>query len=144
MDEMVKNAIDARKNSLYTAYDVKGEDTKKIEELFSRIEDFGESCSDFQDFETKFADSPLNGEYIGLFTELSRTCTPAGFDKKTIAKGTAQSAAETVINMAESQAGATTAAFSQKVMDKLRDTPYADVESVVNAKSLIGRFIKKK
>ena len=45
----------------------------KIDELFARIEEFGKTCKDYADFETQFASSPLNQEYINLFTEVATT-----------------------------------------------------------------------
>ena len=75
MNELVKSCIDGRRNAIYTAYDVNNEDTKnKVEDLFKRIEEFGASCSDNTDFEAKFAASPLNQEYIDIFTLVATTC----------------------------------------------------------------------
>jgi hypothetical protein len=75
MNDLVKASIDGRKQSFYTAYDINNDNIKnKIEDLFKRIEEFGSSCTDSADFETKFATSPLNQEYINLFTEVATTC----------------------------------------------------------------------
>ena len=77
MNEYVKYSIDGRKNAFYSTYDIKDEEIKrKIEDLFSRIEAFGETCVDAQDFEAKFAASELNQEYISLFTEVATKCAP--------------------------------------------------------------------
>ena len=77
MNDLVKTSIDGRKNAIFSAYNVTDQSIiDKINELFSRINEFGESCTDNMDFETKFATSPLNQEYIGLFTEIATTCTP--------------------------------------------------------------------
>lgn len=77
MNEYVKYSIDGRKNAFYSAYDIQDDEIKrKIEDLFSRIEAFGETCSDAQDFEAKFAVSELNQEYINLFTEVATKCAP--------------------------------------------------------------------
>ena len=70
----VETAIKGRKDAFFTAYDIKNEDTKhEIDVLFERINEFGKSCSDYADFETKFATSPLNQEYIALFTKVATT-----------------------------------------------------------------------
>lgn len=70
----VETAIKGRKDAFFAAYDIKNEDIKhEIDTLFERINDFGKSCSDYTDFETKFATSPLNQEYIALFTKVATT-----------------------------------------------------------------------
>ena len=77
MNDLVKNSIECRKNSIYAAYNITEQGiVEKIEDLFKRINEFGESCVDSMDFETKFASSTLNQEYIQLFTEIATTCAP--------------------------------------------------------------------
>ena len=77
MNDLVKVSIDSRKNSIFNAYNVVDQGLiEKIEDLFKRINEFGESCTDNLDFETKFASSQLNQEYIQLFTEIATSCTP--------------------------------------------------------------------
>ncbi len=77
MNDLVKTSIDGRKNAIFSAYNVTEQSIiDKINDLFRRINEFGESCVDNMDFETKFATSSLNQEYIGLFTEIATTCTP--------------------------------------------------------------------
>ena len=77
MNDLVKNSIDSRKNAVFSAYNITDQSIiDKIEDLFKRINEFGEGCTDTMDFETKFAVSPLNQEYIGLFTEIATSCTP--------------------------------------------------------------------
>ena len=72
----IETAIKGRKDAFFTAYDIKNEDTKhEIDVLFEQIEEFGKTCSDYADFETKFATSPLNQEYIALFTKVATTET---------------------------------------------------------------------
>lgn len=72
----IKTAIKSRKDAFFTAYDIKDETIiAKIDDLFARIEEFGKSCSDYMDFETKFAQSPLNQEYIAMFTEVATSQT---------------------------------------------------------------------
>lgn len=77
MNDLVKNSIESRKNAVYSAYDITDQGIiQKIENLFKRINEFGENCSDSLDFENKFASSELNQEYIQLFTEIATTCKP--------------------------------------------------------------------
>ncbi len=68
MNEYVKQSIDGRRMAFSSAYELTDTYKKKVEELFKRIEDFGKSCTDAMDFETKFMASPLNKEYTDLFT----------------------------------------------------------------------------
>ena len=72
----IKTAIESRKNAFFSAYDIKDKAVlKKIDDLFARIEEFSKTCSDYADFEAKFAASPLNQEYIALFTEVAQGST---------------------------------------------------------------------
>lgn len=72
MNDMVKNSIDARKAGVLNAYKIKDENLlRKLDDLFERINQFGETCLDAMDFESKFANSELNQEYIALFTEIA-------------------------------------------------------------------------
>ena len=71
----INSAIKGRKDAFFAAYDITDQNViKEIDELFSRIEEFGKTCSDYTDFETKFATSPLNQEYIALFTKVATSC----------------------------------------------------------------------
>lgn len=77
MNDLVKTSIEGRKNAVYNAYNITEQNIiDKIEDLFRRINEFGENCTDNMDFENKFASSELNQEYIRLFTEIATTCTP--------------------------------------------------------------------
>jgi head-tail adaptor len=75
MNDLVKNSIESRKNAIFSAYDIKDQSIiDKMEDLFKRINEFGESCLDAVDFESKFASSELNQEYIQIFTEIVTKC----------------------------------------------------------------------
>ena len=64
MEEIIKSCVESRKNAIYSAYEINNEELKsKIDDLFSRIENFAESCTSVTDFESKFAASELNQEY---------------------------------------------------------------------------------
>ena len=77
MDKIVKASIDGRKSAFFSAYEIKDEGLiKEIDELFNRINEFGEGCKDSTQFETAFMTSPLNTEYINLFTKVAQTCPP--------------------------------------------------------------------
>lgn len=85
MESSIKNSIDARKNAIYNSYTNLSQNYKeKVETLFNKINELGESCNNLMDFETKFSTSTLNQEYITLFTEIATnnnsTLTPNSFD----------------------------------------------------------------
>lgn len=72
MNDLVKNSIDSRKAAVLNAYKITDENLlKKLDDLFERINQFGETCTDAMDFESRFATSELNQEYIALFTEIA-------------------------------------------------------------------------
>ena len=80
MNEYVKNSIDARKQSFYTAYEITDKDIEnKIEDLFKKICEFGETCSDAMDFENKFQSSELNNEYINILNGVYDVMTSGGY-----------------------------------------------------------------
>ena len=73
MNKDIKLTIDARKNAIFSSYNV--DDKKmidKIDNLFDRINKFGEEFKDVGEFEKEFASSSLNTEYINIFTELAQ------------------------------------------------------------------------
>ena len=71
MDKYIKRSIDSRKNAISATYDVDTEMNKKIDKMFDKIEKIGTNCKDVGDFEAKFAASPLNQQYLDLFTEIA-------------------------------------------------------------------------
>lgn len=77
MNDLVKTSIEGRRTAIFSAYNITDQSLiNKIEDLFKRMSEFGESCKDSMDFETKFASSELNQEYIQLFTEIATNCKP--------------------------------------------------------------------
>ena len=82
MNDLVKMSIDGRKQSFFSAYEIKDDNLiNEINELFDKIYAFGETCSDNMDFETKFATNPLNTEYINLFTKIAQSCKPIVYEQ---------------------------------------------------------------
>ncbi len=68
------SCIDSRRNALFASYNIKDPGTlKTIDDYFSRLETFSKDCTDAQDFETKFASSPLAKEYSDLFVLVMST-----------------------------------------------------------------------
>lgn len=153
MDQYVKNSIDSRKNALFATYDVTDKGIlDKIEKLFAEITKMGEESKDAMDFEAKFAASPLNQQYLDLFTEVATKCQPKtaapAVDtteiekeiKQGVAAGVAESAADDVLR----RVVPTRAAVHQKAYDAARDIPgVGDAMSVKQHLDFFGRFRKK-
>lgn len=129
MNELIKASIDGRRNAFFTAYDIKNEDTlKKIEELFQKIEEFGSSCTDSMDFENKFASSPLNQEYIDLFTLVATTETAKNIESEpNHVKSDAEYIADEVVSdvkyIADDLTMPARRKARQEAYDKARDIP---------------------
>ena len=73
MDEYIKQSVESRKNAITNAYELSATDAKRVDELFSKIEALAKKCKDVNDFESQFAASPLNQEYMGIFGDLAQT-----------------------------------------------------------------------
>ena len=152
MNDLVKTSIEGRKNAIFSAYDITDQNTiGKIEDLFSRINELGETCTDSMDFESKFASSQLNQEYIQLFTEIAKNCKPIVRDSQgnRRVKSDGEYIAEEVASEIRYQARNATEPIRrqarQEVYDKARNTPV--IGDIMYAKQLtdfFGRFKKKK
>ena len=151
MEESVKASIKGRIDAIYSAYEINDEDIKKkIVDLSMKLEDLGYSCKDSMDFETKLAASPLNQEYIDLFTLIVTSC-PA----KTIehAENHVMSDAEYIADSAAVEARCMVDDITmparrkarQEAYDAARDVPV--LGEVMTAKQhfdFFSRFKKKK
>ena len=148
MDSIVKQSIDSRKQAVLSSYKI--EDNKiinKIDDLFKRIYEFGEKCSDSTDFETKFASSPLNQEYIHLYTELATTCTPITYESD---NSDVQSTKDYVLDDVKSEARMLAEDLSMPARhaartefdDRVRDIPV--VGDAIQAKQTFDLFKKFK
>ena len=75
MDKTIKDSIEARHNAFINSYQITDENLKKeIDNLFMKMSKLGEECSDVMEFESKFATSPLSGEYMMLYRKMASTC----------------------------------------------------------------------
>lgn len=154
MDSLVKNSIDSRKQAFYAAYEIKDQSLiEKVEDLFRRIEKFGESCLDATDFETRFASSSLNQEYIQLFTEIATTCPPITHETpiESNAKTTGEQVLDEVKDEMEYRAKEATLPMRriarQQAYDKARNTPIVgDIMTIKQHVDFFSRFknLKKK
>ena len=145
MDEIVKASIDSRKNAIITAYELNDKQKKEVDDLFTEIEKLGNETKDAGDFETKFAASPLNQQYLDLFTKIA-TDSAKNASTKGMITGTATSAAESMVRSAVGATIPTTrAAVHQKAYDAARDIPgVGEVLEVKQYADFFGRFKKKK
>lgn len=81
MNDLVRNCVESRKSAIFNAYDVKNENNlSRIEEFFTKLENFANDYNDVMEFENAFASSELNQEYMTLFTEIATTESPKNID----------------------------------------------------------------
>lgn len=149
MDDLVKNSIESRKNAIFNAYQVNDDALKnKIKDLFERIMFFGESCSDVGDFESKFAISDLNKEYINLFSKIATSCHPIPQQDISYAstKGRGAQVLDDIKDEMEYQAKEMSMPMKrrarQEAYDQARDIPI--VGDVMNIKQHIDFFSRFK
>lgn len=145
MDEAIKMSIEGRKNAITSAYNLNDKQKKEVDDLFAEMEKLGMEAKDSGDFETKLAASPLNQQYIDLFTKIATDSAKSDTTKGVIA-GTAAGAAESVLRSAVGARVPTTrAAVHQKAYDAARDIPgVGEVLEVKQYADFFGRFKKKK
>ena len=123
MNEIMKSCVESRKEAIVNAYKLNEIEKKEVDDLFSKIEKIGMESKDAGDFETKFATSPLNQEYLDLFTKIA-TANAKKATTESIATGVAKGVAESTLRNAVGTAIPTTrAAVNQKVYDTARDIP---------------------
>ncbi len=151
MNDVVKISIDGRKNAIFSAYDIKDQSIiDKVEDLFRRINELGETCKDSMDFESKFASSQLNQEYIQLFTEIATKCPQIVRQTETKhVKSDAEYIAEDVASEIRYQVKDATLPLRRQVHEEAlktaRNTPI--IGEIMEAKQyadFFGRFKKKK
>ncbi|MBR3177543.1 hypothetical protein IKF27_01915 [Candidatus Saccharibacteria bacterium] len=151
MDQNVKTSIDARENAITSTYALDGELKIKFDELFKKIEELGKTAKDSADFEAKFASSPLNQEYMDLFTEIATKNTATGL--KGVANASGASMGEIIAEGVMDQAGnrikravmPTRAQINQAAYDKARDIPgVGDAMTIKQHVDFFSRFRKKK
>ena len=151
MNDLVKTSIESRKNAIFSAYDIKDQSIiDKMEDLFRRINELGESCKDSMDFESKFASSELNQEYINLFTEIATKCPPiVRQTEERHVKSDAECIAEDIASEIKYQVKDATLPLRrqmrQEAYDKARNTPIiCEIMEAKQYADFFGRFKKKK
>ena len=152
MNDLIKQSIDSRKAAIFNMYEVIDQELiNKIEDLFNRMMELGNTCSDNMDFETKLATSPLNQEYINLFTELSGKCSMKTVvsedtnDSDGDSDNTTNEIASELKYQADELARPIRREIRQEAYDKVRDVPVVgDVLNVKQHVDFFSRFKKKK
>ena len=150
MNDQIKLSIDGRKAAFENAYELTPDAKKKIDTLFKKIEALGKECKDSPDFEAKLAASPLNQDYINLFTELAQTCksklTPVPDQELPKQPTTGEIVADLAKNDAEMTIDGTVQHFRGRAyragLDKVRDIPV--VGDAIDAKNKIDFFSRFK
>lgn len=138
MDSNIKKSIDAKKDAFKASFEIGATTQKKIDALFKDIEKLGLKCKDVGEFEAEFAKSPLNQEYLDLFTEIATKSTA-----KTVAKGAAVGAIESIADQAIDNIVPTKAAVHQKASDIARSVPVlGDAIDIGEKASYIGHLGK--
>lgn len=145
MDETIKLSIEGRKNAIINTYELNDKQKKEVDDLFIKIEKLGMEAKDSSDFEAKFAASPLNQEYMDLFTKIATEGAKSDLVKGTatsVATGIAESAIRNAVGV---KIPTTRAAVHQEVYNAARDIPgVGEVLQVKQYADLFGRFKKKK
>lgn len=152
MNALVKTSIEGRKNAIFNSYNITEQSIiEKIEDLFTRINELGESCTDNMDFESKFASSSLNQEYIQLFTKIATSCTQIVRqpEENRHVKSDAEYIAEDVASEIRYQTRNATEPIRriarQEAYETVRDMPVVgDIMQAKQTMDLFGRFKKKK
>lgn len=151
MNDQIKLSIDGRKAAFENTYVLTPDAKKKIDALFKKIEDLGLECKDSADFEAKLAASPLNQDYINLFTELSQTCKSKHISDQPVDTG--PSAGDVAKGLLETQVDLSVDGAVQHVrgrayragLDKARDIPgVGEAIDIKNKIDLFSRFKKQK
>lgn len=146
MDNNVQASIDARYVAFENAYELTEEAKKEINNLFDRIKEFGKGCKDCMDFESKFASSPLNKEYMDLFTKISKMCKVKHLDdepQQSKAGKIAGRIASDAKYIADDLSMPARRKAREEMDSKLRDTPIGKIEQINNMSWLGRRFIHK-
>lgn len=138
MNDIITNCVESRKTALMGVINPNDEVLKKdCEDFFERVKEFASTCSDVNDFETKFQTSNLGSEYTSLFT---RAMSYGTVEEKepTVGEQIRDEFVDDVNHAVRRKA-------RQEAYDQVRDIP--GVGKVVEAKQmfdLFGRFRKKK
>ncbi len=147
MDEYIKQSIKSRKDAFSMSFQVSEKMQKKIDALFLEIEKLGAKCKDVQEFEAEFSKSPLNQQYMDLFTEIA-TESAGKQAAGQVAKSMAAGAVEGLARNALGNVVPTRAAVHQKAYDEVRKVPglgnAIDISEKASYAMHLGKLFGKK
>jgi len=153
MDSSIKACIEARRQAFAASYELTPEIEKDIDELFIKIEEFGKTCKDAMDFETKFAASQLNNAYTKMFTKVSQKCRVKQLDSESdVDDLLPESKGKRVLKemnseakyLADDLASPMRRQARMEMDSKLRSTPLGKIEQARNTLWLFKKFKKTK
>jgi hypothetical protein len=72
MENTIQIAIDSRKDSLYSTYNLTEEAKKEAEAVFRKMEEFAKTCTTHAEFEERLPSSEVNQEYNNLFVKYAK------------------------------------------------------------------------
>lgn len=140
MNDIVKQSIDGRKTAIFNSYNITDQGIlDKIDDLFKRINEFGEKFDDVSAFESEFANSPLNNEYINIFTEIAQRDVAAN------KPGIGEMVADRVVSDVKNSVMPSRAVIADARDSALRDIPVVgDAIDVKQKIDFFSRFKKNK
>ena len=155
MNEYVAQTIKARKDAIFNAYELNADGKKKVDFLFEKIKKFGTKFKDVGEFEAEFAKSPLNQQYLDLFTEIATSMSAKGAASAAkpsiggiVAGGIVGGVADRVATEAKNAVLPTRAAVHQKAYDAARDVPVLgnaiDIGQKASYAAHLGKLFSKK
>ena len=152
MNDVVKSCIESRRTAIFSVYDVKNEDNiNKINDFFKRLEEFAEQYNDVTEFETAFASSNFNQEYMTIFTQIASTEKAKNIDVDSYKRSPFEDVkSDDVAEMVADEivTGVTDKARGiayREAYDKARDIPVVgDAIDIKNKIDFFGRFRKNK
>ena len=149
--------IAVRRNALYDYFNLPEKNKAEAEAVFDRMRALAAECPDQGAFETRLAQSPINKDYIDLFTKNSRHVNMgAGFGgKKGLYSGLAGSmAANSAVNIGKQQlrnrargwlVNALPDELSDWLIYKWYNVPVIrEIKSFFNFKEMLRRWMGKK
>ncbi len=148
MDQYVKQSIDGRYAAFSNSYELTDIYKKKVDYLFKKINELGETATDAMDFETKFSSSPLNKEYNDLFTEIATNLKciipePVENDVKSNKEQVLDEVASDVKYAVDDLTMPARRIAREKFDSKMRDTPLGKIEQASNTFNVFKRIFKK-
>ena len=147
MKDIIKTSIKSRYDAFFNAYEINDSKIKnEINDLFKKINEFGDEKNSIEEFESEFAKSPLNTEYINLFTKIATSCKPIVYESNNEVNNT-NPVLDEIASDAKYIAKDLTMPARRKAREefdkKMRDTPLGTIEQANNMRYLFKRIFKK-